>query len=141
MSNEPSPDADVDPPESVAGGEPVHRRMRVAAAVLFVHAVAEVIWTIRLMSIVDSDSQMLAAAVGASAVIGLAALAWLVYHGRARTVAAVVEVAIVGGSADWLIVFPRLRIETAATMAIGAVALVFLADRPTWSRSGQSQDS
>ena len=140
MSTGTPSNADVDIRAHDSGRGPVSRRMRAASAVLVVQAVAEVVWTLRLISIVDLDSKMLAAAVGIGSVIGVTVLACLVHRGRVRTPAALVEVAILGGSVDWLMVFPRLRAETAATMAVGAVGLVLLADRSTQSprRHGES---
>lgn len=102
--------------------------MQAAAAVLAVHVVVEAFWTLRLMAVVGDDSRALAAAIGAVSTSGLALLAWFVWHGRARTVAGLVEVVFVGGSVDWLLVFPELRAETLLTMAVAAVALVLLAE-------------
>lgn len=104
-------------------------RMRSAAWVIAVQAAVEAGWTVHLVTAVDADQRPLAAAVGAGSVVGLTVLALLVRRGRARTIAGLVEATFVGGSVDWLVVFPELRITTAATMALGALALVLLADR------------
>lgn len=103
--------------------------MQVAATVVAVQALTEIVWTVRLVSLVGAGDERIAVAVGTASVVGLAALAWFLRQGRARTLGAVVEVAFVGSSVDWLIVFPELRVETGVTMALGALALVLLADR------------